>query len=305
MASGLNFLGVVVLAAFASLAVRAALLAGAARRDRPRAVGPRVLAASAWAGLAVLYALLGARALEAWTAGSALGAAATAAVVLGSVAFRGRPGRWGWPRPAAAVGHLCLVLALLLAAALTLMGAGFLALTADRPVLVLEVTGETGSGAVRWTPPGRAPREEVFRTHRVVFRVPGGAPVAEAWLYGDEVAVKGRVVRLSPILNAAGVPNLFELRFAHNGYGTAERHEAYPHTAIPLPPSGPLAVHPWWRPVQTWLLEGWERNSREGRPWAVRSVTVESTYFPLVDAQGNPVRQTYRVVLTPGGLSGG
>jgi hypothetical protein len=32
-------------------------------------------------------------------------------------------------------------------------------------------------------------------------------------------------------------------------------------------------------------------------------LTVESTYFPLVDPVGNPLRHTYRLVLTPGGLS--
>jgi hypothetical protein len=33
------------------------------------------------------------------------------------------------------------------------------------------------------------------------------------------------------------------------------------------------------------------------------ALTVESTYFPLVDRGGNPLPHTYRLVLTPGGLS--
>jgi hypothetical protein len=127
--------------------------------------------------------------------------------------------------------------------------------------------------------------------------------VAEAWLYGDQVGVKGRVLRLSPMLNTAGVPNLFELSFAHNGYATAERHATQPHLAVALPPGGPLAVHPWWRPVQSWLLERWEKGTTADSSWAVRSATVESTYFPLADAAGQPVRATYRLVLTPGGLT--
>lgn len=273
--------------------------------DRPRpgfVVALRLLAAACWLGLALVYALFSAH-LLAWTTPAVVTAAATTVLVLGPLAFRrgDRPRRV--PHPTLALTQIFFALLLLLGAALTLMGAGFLALTADRPVLLVEVTGETATEAVRWAPPGQAIREETFRTHRVVFRNPDGAAVAEGWFYGDEVAVKGRVIRLAPLLSAAGLPNLFELGFAHNGYRTLERHSRMPHAAVALPPSGPLAVHPWWRPIQTWLLDGWERVSPEGRPWAIRALTIESTFFPLVDGGGQPLRHTYRLVLTPGGLS--
>jgi hypothetical protein len=209
----------------------------------------------------------------------------------------------GLPSPLAALAQLVLFFGLLLIAALTLMQAGYLALTEDRPVLLVDVTGETRMQLVRWAPPGGAMREEPLTSHRVVFRLPEGPPVAEAWLYGDQVAVKGRVLRLAPLLNAAGVPNLFELQFAHNGYRSAERHASHPHTAVPLPAMGPLAVHAWWRPVQNRLLVAWRTSAAEGSGWAVRSLTTESTYYPLVDESGRPLRQTYRLVLTPGGLS--
>jgi hypothetical protein len=167
------------------------------------------------------------------------------------------------------------------------------------------VTGETSAQLVHWAPPDLPAREEALVTHRVIFRTPEGDPVAEAWVYGDEVAVKGRVLRLSPWLNALGCPNLFELSFAHNGYTTAERHNTYPHEAVPLPPLGPLAVHPWWRPLERRLLDGWERGFPEGSGWAVKAVATESTYFPLVDADGQPTKGLHRVVLTPGGLTAG
>jgi hypothetical protein len=196
-----------------------------------------------------------------------------------------------------------VLLALLLAALVTLMGAGFLSLTGDRPVLLVDVTGETSTKLVRWAPPDQPSREEPLVTHRVVFEEPGGEPVAEAWIYGDEVAVKGRVLRLSPLLNVAGVPNLFELAFAHNGYSTAERHNTLPHVAVPLPPTGPLAVHPLWRGVQARLLAAWERGAGDSPSWGIRSATIESTYFPLVEPDGSPTKRTFRLVVTPGGLS--
>ena len=292
----------VILAALLAFAARALILGVLDRPQRGALVALRILAAAGWLGLAVLYALFSAHVLV-WTSRAILGAAVVTVVVLGPLAFRRTGGRRRAPHPTAALAQLCLALLLLLGAALTLMGAGFLALTVDRPVLLVEVTGETAVETVRWAPPNQPLREQALRTHRVLFRNPEGAAVAEAWLYGDEVAVKGRVLRLAPILSAAGLPNLFELGFAHNGYSSPERHGSYPHVAVPLPRSGPLAVHPWWRPIQARLLSGWEWMSTEDKPWAIRSLTVESTYFPLVDRVGNPLRHTYHLVLTPGGLS--
>jgi hypothetical protein len=289
-----------ILAALVALAVRELLLAVLARPRRGAVVAFRILVAACWLALAVLYALFSAHSLV-WTPGAILAAAVAIIVVVGPPVIRRRRRRGR--HPTGALVHLCLALILLLAAALTLMGAGFLALTVDRPVLLVDVTGQTATRTVRWAPPDQPSREETLRTHQVIFRNLDGVPVAEAWLYGDEVAVKGRVLRVAPLLSAAGLPNLFELSFAFNGYRTAERHSSYPHVAVPLPASGPLAVHPWWRPVQTWLLGRWENVSTEGRPWAIRSLTIESTYFPLVDHAGNPVHHTYRLVLTPGGLS--
>ena len=294
-----------VLAAFFSLALRALVLLVV---DRRRSLGVsllRVCAAGLFLTVGLLYAWFSA-ALVVWDRPAVGVAILTALLVLSGVAIRRAMG-WAERRPGAArlLGQLVLLLALLLVASLTLMRAGFLALSEDRPVLLVDVTGETNTQTVRWAPPDQPAREEPQRTHRVVFRTPDGIPVAEAWLYGDQVGVKGRVLRLSPLLNAAGVPNLFELLFAHNGYETAERHATQPHVAVPLPPGGPLAVHPWWRRVQSWLLEQWEQGTAADSSWAVRSATIESTYFPLVDAVGQPVRATFRLVLTPGGLSSG
>lgn len=292
-----------VLAAFFALFLRPVIALLTAPRPGRLAAVPRVIAASAYLAVAWLYALFAAPVLSWSMRGVAIGLA-TAAAILAPLALRRllkRPAPR--PGPLALLSQLSLFLGLLLLAAVTLMAAGFLALTEDRPILLVDVTGETSIQSVRWAPPNEPSREEALTTHRVVFRTPEGASVAEAWVYGDQVAVKGRVLRLSPFLNTAGLPNLFELQFAHNGYLTAERHNLYPHAAVPLPCIGPLAVHPWWRKLQARLLEGWEKGTADASPWAVRSVSTESTYFPLVDAEGKPARGTFRVVLTPGGLS--
>jgi hypothetical protein len=303
LVTALNLAQAVIITALFAVAVRALVLIVLDRRRSIVVSLLRACGAVLFLGVGLLFVAFSAPQVV-WDAPAVGAAILTALVVLSGVAVRRALG-WAERRPGAAalLAQLVLLLALALVASLTLMRAGFVSLTEDRPVLLVEVTGDTGTRVVRWAPPDQPAREESQRTYRVVFRAPEGGQVAEAWLYGDQVAVKGRVLRLSPLLNAAGVPNLFELLFAHNGYATAERHNTWPHVAIPLPPGGPLAVHPWWRPVQAWLLARWETGTAADSSGAVRSATIESSYFRLVDAGGQPVRATYRLTLTPGGLS--
>ena len=299
-----------VLAALSALGLRWLVRAARGTQDGVPALLGRLLGAAAFLGTGVLYATFTLPVL-AWDAAAFVTVALVALVVLvpslvaarrATAAVTARlPLSW---RAGAGLLQVALLLGLLLIAALTLMRAGFLSLTTDRPVLLLDVTGETAVETVRWAAPGEPLREEALTTHRVLLRTPEGAPVADLWLYGDQVAVKGRVLRLSPLLNAAGVPNLFELQYAHNGWTTLERHNAFPHVARPLRPVGPLAVHPWWRGLQQRLLARFERGE-EGSAWSVRALSTESTYFALAAADGRPVRRVYRLVLTPGGLTAG
>jgi hypothetical protein len=281
--------------------LRAAILLTLGRKRGTLVVLPQLLVSACCAALGGLYGLFTAHLLV-WNLAAVTAAVLGVALAGVSLALERRRDR-RLPRPTAVLARAVVVLVLLLLASLTLMRAGFLALTEDRSVLLVDVTGETRSQQVRWAAPGRPVEEQALMAHRVVFRAADSVVLSEAWVYGDQVAVKGRVLRLSPLLNAAGVPNLFELQFAHNGYLTLERHNTQPHEAFPLPRLGPLAVHPWWRPLQRRLLEAWESGTTEGSSWGVKSVTTESTFFPLVGSLGNPVSQTYRLVLTPGGLS--
>ena len=294
----------VVLFALVSLGLRSLALVFYVDKDRGHAVTwLRLAAAVAFLALGALYAVFTASVLT-WNIPGLLAGLATAAVVGSGLlvrrVLRRSPSR---PGTVQVLVQAVLLLSLLLTASLTLMRAGFLALTTDRPVLLIDVTGETGSRRVRWAPADQEPQERDLVTHRVVLREPAGRAVGEAWIYGDQVAVKGQVLRLSPLLNAAGVTNLFELLYVHNGYMDIERHRSLPRQAEPLEATGPLAVHPWWRSFQRKLLARWESGTADGSYWAVRSTTTESTYFPLVDDDARPVKRTYRLVMTPGGLS--
>lgn len=296
-----------VLGALWGCGLRALLLMLVDRGRGPLRLGGRLLALGAFGAIGAGYGVLTAAMLD-WDSATLLVAVLAAGLMVSGVLFRRVLLRR--PMRLTLVGLLLratLLLTILLLAALTLMRSGFLALTTDRPVLRIELTGETRPQTVRWAAPDQPMQEQALQAHRILLHSPekGDQVVGEAWLYGDQVAVKGRVLRLSPMLNVAGLANLFELQLLHNGYFTAERHNSQPHHAEPLKPLGPLAVHPRWRPLRDRLLAGWEHKTqaKDSDRWAIRAATTESTYFPMVDDQGQPLRRTYELVLTPGGLT--
>jgi hypothetical protein len=291
----------VVVAVYLALGLRALLLLFLDRRAHPVSTLGRLLGVGLYGAGFWLFALF-TRPWLSWDSGTLAGGLAGFLSILGTLALGRSERRFPWR---AALFHGALLVLLVTASVVSLLFANFLPLAQDRLVLLVDITGETGTKFVRWSAPDGPPRAEALPTHRVVFRTPEGDPVAEAWVYGDEVAVKGQVLRLQPWLNALGLPNLFELLFAHNGYGTAERHQAYPPQAVELPPQGPLAVHPLWRPLQRRLMDALEHGKSPESVWAVKAVSTESTFFPLVDRDGEATKAVYRLVVTPGGLTTG
>jgi len=291
-----------VLGLLAGGALRLLLLLGLdAQQSRARAV-LRSLFAVGYVGLLLGYGSLVWSMLQ-WDKRSlAIASGAVLLMVSGLLLWRVLRGVVPKPSLTSFLLRTVLVLLVLLLALLSVMRAGFLHLTSDRPILLIELSGETRPQTVRWAAPDQPMQEQVMRAHHIRFRTPDGTLFAEEWLYGDQVAIKGRSLRFHPILNAAGVSNLFDLQFVHNGYFTAESHSAQPHQARPLQPLGSLCAPPQLLPLRDGLLR-WLAARPDGSRWAVRAVTSESTYFPLVDSQPQPVKRTFELVLTPGGLT--
>lgn len=284
-------------------------------RDSRRSVLPvvgRLWVTVAYGSLVALYALLVAPMVQ-WGGPAMLWAGAAAlSMLVFAVGLRLLYGYVPRPSLTGVLLRIILLLVLLLLALLSLMRAGFVNLTTDRPVLRVELTGATRPQTVRWAAPDQPMQEVALRTHQIRLRLPslpgsateGGAGevIAEEWLYGDQVAIKGRVLRLDPMLNTVGIANLFELQFLHNGYFTAERHSSQPHLARALRPIGTMAVSPSLAPLRNRAL-AWLLGRPDGSHLAIRTVSSESTYFPLVDGKGEPLQRSFDLVLTPGGLT--
>lgn len=190
-------------------------------------------------------------------------------------------------------------LLLLLVTMATVMTSGFHILTEDAPVYRVTMTGISRPETVEWKSPAGVLRKETLPAYEVKFETPEGQPVAARFVYGDEVAVKAKVLRLKPILNAIGIRNLCRVDYIYNGYTTADRHNALPHRAQEIE-----TVHPWLQPFQKRFWDQWENGYflRSQDPW-VKGATLESTFFPLVNPDGTPFRGSYFLTITPGGLS--
>jgi len=205
----------------------------------------------------------------------------------------------GWAKKPAGVlaklVNIALFVVLIFAATLTIIRTGYIAVTGDRVTLLVDVTGETRNQTIQGTTAG----EESVAAHRIIFWLPTGEKAADMWVSGDEMAVHGKAIRLPRVLNAIGIPNLYALQYAHNGYLSPERQNAYPQEAIPFPGTGELAVHRWWRPVQERLLNLWANLAAPGSWWAIQIADDESPYYPLIDPDGNAVHKNFLLILQP------
>lgn len=191
------------------------------------------------------------------------------------------------------------VLLLLIATMAVVMVSGFRLLTEDTPLYRITMTGIVHQETVEWKAPEGVLRKENLPAYEVRFDTPEGNLVAVRSVYGDQVAVKAKVLRLKPLLNTIGIRNLCRIDYIYNGYTTADRHNVYPHRAQEIETS-----HPWLQPFQSRFWDYWENSYflRSSDPW-VKSATLESSYFPLVNPDGTPFRGSYFLTITPGGLS--
>ena len=201
------------------------------------------------------------------------------------------------PKPGARLLSAFLTTVLLIAAALTLLRAGFITLAGDRVPLLLEVTGETAGTPFQRVP---TPRPGAVVAHHVILWLPSGESVADLWIDCDRVAFAGRAVLFSPSLNRLGFPNLYQFLSVSGERDVPGISQQF---FARLPHTGPLAIHPLWRPVQAFILRIWPRAPQASWPfWGVRIVENESPYYPLTGPDGRPLKARYLLDLTLEGV---
>ncbi len=193
-----------------------------------------------------------------------------------------------------------LVVALLLFVSYAVvMMTGFVRLTEDQPVLKIRMTGNQQNEFVEWKQPEGTLQKQKLPTYEVVLETPDSKRIARLFVYGDQVAIKAKVIRFRPILILLGFSNLCRIEYVYNGYTTAARFNKYPHRAQKI-----ALTNATLEPLQDafWLF--WEKNylqTDESR--LIKSATLESNYFPLMHPDGRPFEGSYFLTITAGGLS--
>lgn len=293
----LNMSLVVTLGFFAGLALRSLVLLALDRGRPNRVIVLRAVAASAFL-LFGCFDFLFASTMLVWDRPPrAVFAALAVAFPLITVA-RKKKGSVKSPssRHAAIVGAAFVGLSLF--SAVTLLRAGTVALTGDRVTLTVEVTGEEIGGAeptAAGTGAGRA------ALRHVIVWLPSGDRLADVWLPAERLCLKGRIYRVSTGLNRLGIPNLYEFQSVEGVAVGPNGEDKTIAGDLPALADGPMGVHPWWRPIQLFLLSRWEAATSDGSFLALRTIPNASPFYPLVDAQGHAMRKTFLLVLPPSG----
>ncbi len=298
----LNLANALVLGLFFAIGLRALLLYFLDRGHGRWVIVGRTAAGAAYLVLGWLYMFFSAP-LIVWDRPARAVVAITAALVpVLAVAWHLKARDSKPPGLLAGVLSSLLCVGMIFAATATLLRAGFLALTGDRVTLTVDVTGETRPQTAESAGPDQPATPRTVTAHRVKFWLPTGIQVGDYWINGDRLAVKGRVLRLPPVLSGVGIPNFYQLLEVHNGYVNRDPKKGDVRQETPFAAEGPLAVHPWWRPIQTRLIHDWQGGDSGESWWALGSETNESPYYPLVEAGGKPLHRQFLFVLPPSGI---
>ncbi|MBI2743231.1 MAG: hypothetical protein HYX48_04865 [Chlamydiales bacterium] len=124
-----------------------------------------------------------------------------------------------------------------------------------------------------------------------------GELILESSVHGDLMGVRARTLRVKPLLSFFGVHTLCRIELLHSSYLTPERIELLPHSAQPLSFSHA-------RKLPAFVEKFWEELFFEkASSFWIKSATIESTYFPLIDKKGMPFHGSFLLTLNASGLS--
>ncbi len=144
-----------------------------------------------------------------------------------------------------------------------------------------------------WKNPSQSSTESAWiPSYEVEVQDAKGKTLFSDFLMGDYVGVRAQLILINWPYQLLGFSHLYRLELVHNGYSTAERHRFFPHTAHALPFSRKLLETVWNKLfLGDWQIPG------------VKTITLESSYFPLREAKLNASAREYDLVIGPTGLS--
>jgi hypothetical protein len=124
-----------------------------------------------------------------------------------------------------------------------------------------------------------------------------GEPITEHYIQGDLVGIRAKIIRTKPLFTFLGLQTLCRIELMHSSYLKKDAFEKLPHSAYEI-----SFEHARFLPK--FFEEFWESLFFEhASSFWVRSATLESSYFPLVNRKSLPYQGSFLLTLTSSGLS--
>ncbi len=173
-----------------------------------------------------------------------------------------------------------------------LIFSGFQRLVEEKPVAKITLAGKKMKKWVEWKNPSQDCQANWVDTYEIVLERMDGKQIGTYYIYGDLVGVRARLIRFRPLLNFLGISNVCHLEAVYNGYTSMDNHNHLPHLGDALPFSARIFSALWKKLFYAQWKSSW-----------IKEATLESNYFPLCNEKGRPLKRTYILNVSSGGLS--
>jgi hypothetical protein len=165
---------------------------------------------------------------------------------------------------------------------------------AEKDVARVTISSSIKKEWVEWKNPSGPNQARLLSIHEVSLENMEGKNIGTFFVYGDQVSVKAKILRWHPFLNLLGFSNLCKIDSITNSYREVRDFNALPHIAYQV-----AFPH-----LHEWIWKFWDYlYFLKITSWLVKSATLESNEFPLIDRGGRACNHTYTLTISDGGLS--
>ena len=108
-------------------------------------------------------------------------------------------------------------------------------LSSEKPILKVRLTGKSENHEMEWKNPHRKDvQRSNIAAHEVILQTTDKNEVFHSFLPGELCAVRAKIFRFHPLLNALGISNKYRLDLIYTGYRSAKKYAEFPIDAHPL-----------------------------------------------------------------------
>ena len=108
-------------------------------------------------------------------------------------------------------------------------------LSNEKPILKVRLTGKSENLEMEWKNPQRkAVQRSSIAAHEVILQTTDKNEIFHSFLPGELCAVRAKIFRFHPLLNALGISNKYRVDLIYTGYRSAKKYAEFPIDAHPI-----------------------------------------------------------------------